>query len=46
MVLGYTEPRPRLMSGVERPVTLAGYAANRPLQDALTEAYINSYIKP
>jgi hypothetical protein len=46
MVLGEPEPCPRLMSGVQRPTTLAGYAANRSLQDALTEAYINSYVKP
>jgi hypothetical protein len=34
------------MSGVQRPATLAGYTVNRSLQDALTEAYINSYVKP
>ena len=46
MVLGEPEPCPRLMSGVQRPATLAGYTVNRSLQDALTEAYINSYVKP
>ncbi|NCX62909.1 MAG: hypothetical protein EBW84_09325 [Betaproteobacteria bacterium] len=46
MVLGEPEPCPRLKSGVQRPATLAGYVANRPLQDALTEAYLNSYAKP
>jgi hypothetical protein len=40
MVLGEPEPCPLLKSGVQRPATLAGYAANRPLQDALTEAYV------
>ncbi|MEY3476064.1 MAG: hypothetical protein RLY65_464, partial [Pseudomonadota bacterium] len=44
-VLGEPEPCPRLMSGVQRPATLAAYAANRSLQDALTEAYLNSYVK-
>ena len=46
MVLGEPEPCPRLKSGVQRPATLAGYAVNRLLQDALTEAYINSYAQP
>ena len=46
MVLGEPEPCPRLKSGVQRPATLAGYAPNRPLQDALTEAYMNSYAQP
>lgn len=42
-VLGTPEPCPRLMDGVERPATLAGYREGRPLQDAVTEAYAASY---
>jgi len=42
MMLGEPEACPRLISGVTRPATLAGYAAIRSLQDALKEAYISS----
>lgn len=42
-VLGQPEPCPRLVPGVPRPLTLAGYAAGRPLQDALSEAYAAAY---
>lgn len=45
-VLGRPEPCPRLMEGVARPTILAGYAAGRPLQDALSEAYAAAYVKP
>lgn len=43
MVLGEPEPCPRVIDGVRRPSTLSGYAAGRPLQDALTEAYLRAY---
>lgn len=42
-VLGQPEPCPRLVEGVPRPATLAGYASGRPLQDALSEAYAAAY---
>ena len=42
-VLGQPEPCPRLVAGAQRPAALAGYAAGRPLQDALSEAYRASY---
>lgn len=42
-VIGAPEPCPRLLDGVERPPTLAGYRADRPLEEALTEAYSVSY---
>jgi len=42
-VIGSPEPCPRLLDGVTRPETLAGYREGRPLQDALTEAYAVSY---
>jgi len=42
-VVGAPEPCPRLLDGVERPATLAGYRDGRPLEDALTEAYALSY---
>jgi len=42
-VLGRPEPCPRLVEGVQRPATLAGYSAGRPLQDALSEAYGTTY---
>ncbi len=45
-VLGEPEPCPRLMKDVARPSTLTGYASGRPLQDALTEAYLASYGQP
>lgn len=44
-LLGHPEPCPGLVEGVQRPSTLAGYAAGRPLQDALSEAYANTYGK-
>jgi len=42
-VLGQPEPCLRLVEGVQRPATLAGYSAGRPLQDALSEAYVTTY---
>jgi nitroimidazol reductase NimA-like FMN-containing flavoprotein (pyridoxamine 5'-phosphate oxidase superfamily) len=42
-LLGTPEPCPRLLPNVERPENLAGYRAMRPLQDALIEAYAESY---
>jgi hypothetical protein len=42
-VLGQPEPCPRLVDGLPRPATLAGYAAGRPLQEALSEAYAKTY---
>ncbi len=42
-VLGAPEPCPRLMPGVARPSNLAGYHADRSLQDALTAAYVVAY---
>lgn len=42
-VIGAPEPCPRLLDGVERPAALAGYRADRPLEEALTEAYSVSY---
>ena len=42
-VLGQPEPCPRLLEGVQRPVSLAGYSAGRQLQDALSEAYRSTY---
>lgn len=42
-VMGAPEPCPRLLDGVERPATLAGFREGRPLEDALTEAYALSY---
>jgi len=42
-VIGAPEPCPRLLDGVARPATLAGYRDGRPLEDALTEAYALSY---
>lgn len=42
-VLGQPEPCPRLVEGVPRPSTLAGYAAGRPLQEALSEACATTY---
>ena len=43
MVMGEPEPCPRLMEGVERPATLAGYRADRALEDAVTEAHAATY---
>jgi nitroimidazol reductase NimA-like FMN-containing flavoprotein (pyridoxamine 5'-phosphate oxidase superfamily) len=42
-VLGTPEPCSRLLPGVERPETLAGYRADRPLEDAVLDAYAASY---
>jgi hypothetical protein len=42
-VIGAPEPCPRLLDGVERPATLAGYRADRLLEEAVTEAYAISY---
>jgi nitroimidazol reductase NimA-like FMN-containing flavoprotein (pyridoxamine 5'-phosphate oxidase superfamily) len=44
-VMGAPEHCDRLLPGVERPATLAGYSAGRLLEDALTEAYAMSYPK-
>lgn len=43
IVLGAPEPCPKLMAGVERPATLAGYRADRLLEDAVRDAYKASY---
>ena len=42
-VLGAPEPCPRLLDGVERPTSLAGYAEGRLLDDALREAHVLKY---
>lgn len=42
-VIGAPEPCPRLMPGVARPETLAGYHADRLLEEALTEAHAATY---
>ena len=42
-VIGEPEPCPRLMDGVTRPATLAGYRAGRDLQEAVAEAYAVTY---
>lgn len=42
-VIGEPEPCPRLLPGVERPLGLAPYRAGRPLEDALAEAYAETY---
>jgi nitroimidazol reductase NimA-like FMN-containing flavoprotein (pyridoxamine 5'-phosphate oxidase superfamily) len=42
-VLGAPEPCSRLLPGVERPETLAGYRAERSLEDAVLDAYAASY---
>jgi len=38
-VLGRPQPCPRTVEGVKRPATLAGYAAGRSLEDAVSEAH-------
>ena len=38
-VLGAPEPCPRLLDGVERPASLAGYSEGRLLEDALRDAH-------
>lgn len=42
-IIGAPEPCPRLLDGVERPATLAGYREGRALDEALAEAYRTSY---
>ncbi len=42
-VMGAPEPCPRLLPGVERPDSLAGFRAGRLLEEALTEAYATTY---
>jgi uncharacterized protein len=42
-VLGEPEPCGRLMAGVERPANLAGYRADRLLEEAVAEAYAAAY---
>lgn len=42
-IIGAPEPCPRLLDGVERPATLAGYREGRALDEALAEAYRISY---
>lgn len=42
-VLGAPEPCPRLLDGVMRPATLAGYSEGRLLEDALRDAYFVEY---
>lgn len=46
MVLGDPEPCSRLLAGVKRPETLAGYRGGRLLEDAVTEAYKSTYPEP
>jgi nitroimidazol reductase NimA-like FMN-containing flavoprotein (pyridoxamine 5'-phosphate oxidase superfamily) len=42
-VLGAPEPCDRLLPGIARPATLAGYSAGRLLEDALKDSYAMSY---
>jgi uncharacterized protein len=42
-VIGSPEPCARLLPGVERPHSLDGYRAGRPLEDAVTEAHATAY---
>jgi len=42
-VIGEPEPCPRLMEGVTRPNTLAGYRAGRALEEAVLEAHAITY---
>ncbi|MFO1170382.1 MAG: pyridoxamine 5'-phosphate oxidase family protein [Hyphomicrobiaceae bacterium] len=42
-VIGEPEPCPRLLAGVSRPAELALYRAGRPLEEALAEAYRQTY---
>ena len=42
-VMGQPEPCERLLPGVGRPSNLDGYRANRPLEEALTEAHRAAY---
>lgn len=43
LVIGAPEPCPRLTEGVARPDTLAGYRADRTLEEALVEAHAATY---
>ncbi len=43
MVIGTPEPCPRLLAGVTRPETLAGYRAGRLLEEAVAEAHAVTY---
>ena len=43
MVIGEPEPCPRVMDGVTRPDTLAGYRAGRTLEEAVSEAHAVTY---
>jgi nitroimidazol reductase NimA-like FMN-containing flavoprotein (pyridoxamine 5'-phosphate oxidase superfamily) len=43
LVIGAPEPCPRLVSGVERPASLAPYRAERRLDEALSETYAIAY---
>ncbi len=43
LVMGEPEPCPRLMAGVARPDTLAGYRAGRTLEEAVLEAHAVTY---
>jgi nitroimidazol reductase NimA-like FMN-containing flavoprotein (pyridoxamine 5'-phosphate oxidase superfamily) len=45
MVIGSAEPCPKLHAGVERPRNLEGYAAGRPLEQAVAEAHRAAYSK-
>ena len=45
MVLGAPEPCPKLLPGVARPETLAGYRAERRLEDAVRDTYAAAYPK-
>ena len=42
-LIGEPEPCPRLLPEVTRPTNLAGFRAGRPLEQALAEAYAESY---
>jgi len=43
MVMGAPEPCPRLIAGVTRPETLAGYREGRLLEEATSEAHLAAY---
>jgi uncharacterized protein len=42
-IIGTAEPCPRLKPGVSRPSNLDGYRANRPLEEAVSEAHHKAY---
>jgi uncharacterized protein len=44
-VIGEPEACPRLLPGVERPANLAGYRSERPLEEAVSEAYAEAYAR-